>query len=81
MTPRARIVEAMTAQGVSVTELARRSGVSRSNISAYINGREGVTDTTLDRLAAALGCEWRLVQSDDGTPPSTASMRATRAGG
>jgi transcriptional regulator with XRE-family HTH domain len=43
------------ARGLSLTALAERSGVSRSNISLIERGESSATATVLDKLAGALG--------------------------
>lgn len=42
-------------EGMSVTEAARRLGVSRQTFSALLNGRVGVSAEMAIRLAAAFG--------------------------
>lgn len=42
-------------EGMSVTEAARRLGVSRQTFSALLNGRAGVSAEMAIRLAAAFG--------------------------
>jgi transcriptional regulator with XRE-family HTH domain len=43
--------------GLSQTELARRSGVDRSALSAYLHGRRQPSVAALARIAAAAGME------------------------
>jgi DNA-binding Xre family transcriptional regulator len=48
-------------QGVSLSDLQERTGMSRSNISRLLNNpRPNVTIDTLERLAAALGATIRI---------------------
>lgn len=50
-----RLRELRDAQGLSLAQLAERSGVSRSNISLIERGKSSATATVLDKLSAALG--------------------------
>lgn len=50
-----RVLALREAQGLSLTSLAERSGVSRSNISLIERGESSATATVLDKLAGALG--------------------------
>ena len=45
---------AMDAKGVSITELARRIGTDRANMSRILSGSEAVTIQRADRIANAL---------------------------
>jgi ribosome-binding protein aMBF1 (putative translation factor) len=49
--------EAREAEGVSLAELAARSGVDEGSLSRMENGRQNITLETLDRYSAALGRE------------------------
>ena len=51
--------------GVSLTELARRSGIARSNLSAIEHARRDPTASTVDRIARNLDSRI-LVVPDDG---------------
>jgi transcriptional regulator with XRE-family HTH domain len=51
------------ASGLSQTELARRSGLDRSALSAYEHGRRQPSVAALARIAAATGMELDLVTS------------------
>lgn len=51
----ARVRELRAKHGVSLDELARRSGVSRSMISVIERGESSPTAVVLDKLAAGLG--------------------------
>src|SRR3954451_6035864 len=53
------------ATGYSQTELARRSGIDRSALSAYERGRRQPSVAALARIAAAAGMEWALVTSSN----------------
>lgn len=48
--------------GLSQAELARRAGLHRSVVNAYLRGHREPGADTLARLAAAGGCELRLEQ-------------------
>ena len=50
-----RVLALREARGLSLTVLAERSGVSRSNISLIERGESSATATVLDKLAGALG--------------------------
>jgi transcriptional regulator with XRE-family HTH domain len=50
-----RVLALRDAQQLSLTALAERSGVSRSNISLIERGESSATATVLDKLAGALG--------------------------
>lgn len=46
----------MRERNVSVSELARRMGRHRPDVSAYVNGRRQPKTTSAKAMAAALGC-------------------------
>ena len=50
-----RVLALRDRRGLSLTALAERSGVSRSNISLIERGESSATATVLDKLAGALG--------------------------
>jgi addiction module HigA family antidote len=53
-------------EGMSVTEAARRLGVTRQSLSAILNGRAGISAEMALRLAASLGTSaemWLSMQS------------------
>jgi transcriptional regulator with XRE-family HTH domain len=52
---RYRLRQLMDARNISANELRRRSGVSGGTIAKLLQGRGGIADTTLERLAGALG--------------------------
>jgi transcriptional regulator with XRE-family HTH domain len=61
MTPSASLVDAIRRRsGLSQAELARRAGLPRSVVNAYLRGRREPGADTLARLAAAGGFEVRL---------------------
>ncbi|MBW3243338.1 helix-turn-helix domain-containing protein [Epibacterium sp. DP7N7-1] len=50
-----RLHAAMTASGINQSELARRSGLTRENISRYMTGRTAIPDKKMVKLASVLG--------------------------
>lgn len=53
--------------GLTVTETARRLGVSRKQLSAILNGRAGISPEMAVRLAAVFGSNartWHSLQAD-----------------
>jgi len=59
-------------RGWSKKQLAEASGVDRSQLSRYELSKEVPSDRTLQRLAAAVGLPWRLLE------PTTAFIRRLR---
>ena len=57
----AQIRERMDEQGISQSELARRSGIQQPRISDALNGKDEPGARKIARMADAVGCEWRLV--------------------
>ena len=57
---RGRLVAAMQADHVNVTELAKRLGVSKSAVSRHLNSDGDIRITTAALLAHALGREWKV---------------------
>ena len=55
--PRYRLRELLDARDMSANELRRRSGVSAVTLTNMMRGRTEAIDSTLDRIAAALGCQ------------------------
>jgi transcriptional regulator with XRE-family HTH domain len=77
-----RVLALREARGFSLTALAERSGVSRSNISLIERGESSATATVLDKLAGALGVTLAsLFEAGDDAPaaPSPFSTAATQA--
>jgi transcriptional regulator with XRE-family HTH domain len=66
------------AQDLSLDALARRCGVSRSNISLIERGESSPTATVLDKLAAGLGVTLASL-FEDGTAPAAPSPVARAA--
>lgn len=73
-----RLRELRDAQALSLDALAKRSGVSRSNISLIERGESSPTATVLDKLAAALGVALASLFEDSG-PPDAAPSPVARA--
>ena len=44
-------------KGLTQSELSKKAGIDRSNLSEYENGKGNPTIRTLKKLATALGCE------------------------
>jgi transcriptional regulator with XRE-family HTH domain len=57
----AQIRERMESEGISQSELARRSGIQQPRISDAINGKDEPGARKIARMADAVGCVWRLV--------------------
>lgn len=51
---RNRLTQAMTANGVKAADLAKRTGLSKAQISQYVNGVYEAKQTALYKLAVAL---------------------------
>ena len=49
------VAELLLLSGLSVSELARRAGVSRASVSEYVHGHRQPRVGQLDRLAASVG--------------------------
>lgn len=52
------LLEAMAAQGLTVTKLAERLGVTKGTVSRALNPDNNVEAFTLFAMADAMGCEW-----------------------
>jgi len=63
----------LTASGLSQAELARRAGLSRSVVNAYLKGSREPGADVLARLAAAGGMELRLVHRRPPVDPKRTS--------
>jgi transcriptional regulator with XRE-family HTH domain len=78
-----RVLALREARGLSLTALAERSGVSRSNISLIERGESSATATVLDKLAGALNVTLSsLFEAGDAAPaepPSPLSTAASQA--
>ncbi|MFL5909457.1 MAG: hypothetical protein ACJ768_02645 [Gaiellaceae bacterium] len=60
--PNKAIIAALKEKGTNVTQIAKKHGVIREELSRVINGRQVPTDPELDVLAAELGgtrAAWR----------------------
>ena len=79
-----RVLALRDARGLSLTALAERSGVSRSNISLIERGESSATATVLDKLAGALNVTLSsLFETGEGAdaapaPPSPFSPAAAQ---
>lgn len=51
------VLEALEAQGMSQSELAKRMGVSKQQVSKIVKGQQNLTLETIDRLEQVLGVE------------------------
>lgn len=72
----ADLKEARMRQGLSLADMARRSGLTRPAISRLENGlRPNPTLDTLFRYAAALGLEIRLAVWSAGDVPAASTVR------
>lgn len=60
MTPLEQIIAAMDERDVSRTELARRMGVSRSQVTNMLVEGHNFTIDTLDRIAVALNADLEI---------------------
>jgi XRE family transcriptional regulator, regulator of sulfur utilization len=56
--------DARVAHGLTQVELAHLSGIPQADISRIERGAGNPTETTLQRLAAALGCRMTLVAAE-----------------
>lgn len=54
---RAIVKQALAAQGVTQSQLARDAGYSRPHIVAWLNGRKEISAATLAKIASVLGLE------------------------
>jgi transcriptional regulator with XRE-family HTH domain len=68
-----RVLSLREAHQWSLTQLAERSGVSRSNISLIERGESSATATVLDKLAGALGVTLASLFEAGGDAPSSPS--------
>jgi transcriptional regulator with XRE-family HTH domain len=57
-------IRAATERGVSMYEIAERSGIQRSILSRFVNGTGGLTVATLAKLAPVLQIE--IVRKENG---------------
>jgi len=75
-----RVRELRAAQGLTLDQLAARSGVSRSMISVVERGESSPTAALLDKLAAGLGVSLNtLFEASHGAePPSPLARRAAQ---
>jgi transcriptional regulator with XRE-family HTH domain len=72
-----RVLALREARQLSLTALADRSGVSRSNISLIERGESSATATVLDKLAGALGVTLASLFEAGGDAPAAPSPLST----
>ena len=54
------LYQEMAAQGLTVTKLAERLGVTKGAVSRALNPDNNIEAFTLFAMAEALGCEWQV---------------------
>jgi DNA-binding phage protein len=54
------LYQEMAAQGLTVTKLAERLGVTKGAVSRALNPDNNIEAFTLFAMAEALGCEWQM---------------------
>jgi DNA-binding Xre family transcriptional regulator len=54
------LYQEMAAQGLTVTKLAERLGVTKGAVSRALNPDNNIEALTLFSIAEALGCEWQV---------------------
>ena len=59
-----RLWRLMDERGWNQSELARRSGLHRHDVSKYVNGYAMPSMITLMRLRAGLGCTWEELMGE-----------------
>jgi len=80
MTIRTCIRRAAWERGRTVSEVARRLGLYRSNLSAMDAGRRTASLRTLSRIAAILGCSpGELIERAPDGPPTVFRTKALNA--
>ncbi len=55
-------------KGITQSELARRSGVDKWRVNAYVTGCANPSPQTAEKFARALGCEPSELQEKGGQP-------------
>jgi transcriptional regulator with XRE-family HTH domain len=70
-----RVSALRDARQLSLSALAERSGVSRSNISLIERGESSATATVLDKLAGALGVTLASLFEEEAAPEAPAPLR------
>ena len=61
-----RLKEACSEKGITLTELARRTGIPQPSLSRYISGGRDITLRQLGRIAVALGVSVHaLIENED----------------
>lgn len=79
MTLAASLRRARKRSGASLREVASRSGVAASNISAIENGHRDPTSVTLSRLSSSIGVEWIPAVTQGRSPAARAAQEITIA--
>lgn len=67
MTPSESLRNAIETAGVSRYRLAKQLGIHESVLSKFVNGKQGVSLRTFDKIAAALSLELQPRQQKKGT--------------
>ncbi|HEX9513947.1 MAG TPA: helix-turn-helix domain-containing protein [Puia sp.] len=58
-----RVLDILHKQGISQTDLAKRMGVSRQQVTKIVKGKENFTFETIDKLEKALGIRLMTIDS------------------
>lgn len=61
---------AIKESGISISELARRTGVARQAINRFLSGERGLTTETVDKLCEELGLDLVLKKIPEESPPA-----------
>lgn len=62
MTPQEDIKTIMKAYGITQTKICKMSGVSRSILSRWMNGKQNMTTENLKKIADAVDAEVRIIR-------------------
>ena len=62
---RDRIKAIIRERGVTICSIAPKAGITRANVSDYLNGRSDLRVASLERLLAALGLTLALTDAQD----------------
>jgi transcriptional regulator with XRE-family HTH domain len=66
------IVALRASAGLTQAQLAVKMKTTQSTVARFESGRHPITVRTLDRVASALGAEWRIVFEPVAAPTTTA---------
>ena len=70
-----RIKELLNSQGLTMTNLAEKIGVTQANISLLLSGKSSPRVDTLEKIASALGVElWQLFTPTTARPNFSAHI-------